>query len=154
MGFFRELSKLFPSSRARSLARMVGGTADKAIAHSAYEADRTAFFAEAEKTLDRTARRVSRAARNTCRNGGQFARSYFAGAIPQNGYTPSRPYTVVVIDNPYTYLNTHGEKENAHLSVLCGGSDMFRSITMRKAGDGRWYLWEHALLDGIDQSAQ
>ena len=28
------------------------------------------------------------------------ARSYFAGATPQNGYTPSTPYKISVIENP------------------------------------------------------
>ena len=71
-----------------------------------------------------------------------IARSYLAGATPHNGYTPSQPYTVVVIDNPYTYLDSN----EAHLFVKCGGADNPRSLTMRKAGDGLWYLWDHSLL--------
>ena len=212
MGIFRELSKLVPNKGVRSIARKVGSATDKAVAHGAYEADRAAFFAEAERTGERTTRAEfpvlpktlaelisspyhdlrtpintaalfvaalnvfnqnreesisminhlrgsnpitadeirmldkSLAQNNT---GGYFARSYLEGATPQNGYSPSQPYTVIVTDNPYTYLDTNGEKEYANLMVRCGGSEHPRSVTMRKAGNGLWYLWEHALLDDI-----
>ena len=87
-------------------------------------------------------------AKNNAEN--HLARSYLEGATPQNGYTPSQPNTVVVMDNPYTYLATNsGVKEYAHLSVQCCGDEKPRSITMRNAGD-LWYLWEYtALLNEI-----
>ena len=78
-----------------------------------------------------------------------LVRSYFAGAVPQNGYTPSQPFTVVVIDNPYTYLDTNVVHEYAHLHVRCGGSDAPRAITTRKDGNGLWYLWEHTFFEKI-----
>ena len=76
-----------------------------------------------------------------------LARSYFADATPQNGYTPSQPYTVVVSDNPYSYAS-HGY---AKLFVHCGGADSPRPIEMRLAKDGRWYLsgFGASLLAGI-----
>ena len=75
---------------------------------------------------------------------GCLAHSYLAGATPQNGYTPSQPYTVFVTDNPYTYY----DRETAQVFVNCGGSDNPRPVTMRKAGD-LWYLGELSLLNGI-----
>ena len=71
-----------------------------------------------------------------------LARSYFAGATPQNDYTPSQPYTVVVSDNTYSYA-TEG---HAKLFVKCGGADSPRPVTMRLAKDGKWYLTEYSSL--------
>ncbi|MCL2517035.1 MAG: hypothetical protein FWF15_00600 [Oscillospiraceae bacterium] len=84
------------------------------------------------------------------RNKGEFlARSYFAGAVPQNDYTPSQPYTVVVSDTPYSYDN----QGYAKLYVACGGADSPRPIMLRQAKDGKWYLWEQFLLPGIKPPA-
>ena len=80
---------------------------------------------------------------------GYLARSYLAGATPQNGYTPSQPYTVVITDNFYTYY----DREFATVYVMCGGSDSPRPVTMRKAGDNLWYLGELSLLDDIRSPA-
>jgi len=80
--------------------------------------------------------------------GDYLARSYFAGATPQNDYTPSQPYTVVVSDNPYSYDNDG----HAKLYVACGGADTPRPITLRQAKDGKWYLWEQFLLTGIKKA--
>jgi len=80
---------------------------------------------------------------------GCLARSYLKGATPQNGYTPSQPYTVEITDNPYSYY----DQDHATVSVRCGGSGDPRSIAMRKAADGLWYLGELSLPDVI-QPAQ
>ena len=212
MGIFRELSKLIPDKGVRSVAKIVGSKADKAIAHGAYEADRNAFFTEAERTGERTTpaefpalpvtyaelaaspyndlrtpvntaalfvvalnayghnRDEAIAMINYLRGpnpmsaddvrlldealvqkdtAGCLAKSYLAGAVPENGYTPSQPYTIFVIDNPYTYLDTNVVREYAHLLVRCGGDDTPRAVTMRKSGNGLWHLWEHALFDDI-----
>ena len=75
-----------------------------------------------------------------------LVRSYFAGANPQNDYTPSRPYTVVISDNAHSYA-TPG---SAKLFIHCGGADSPRPIEIRLAKDGKWYLTGHAsLLVGI-----
>lgn len=29
--------------------------------------------------------------------------SYFVGAVPENNYTPTEPYTVTITSNPYSY---------------------------------------------------
>ncbi len=74
-------------------------------------------------------------------------RSYFEGSTPQNDYTPSEPYTVVVSENPYSYQN----ENYATLYITSGGADSPRSVQMRKAKDGKWYLWEQFILVGIRQ---
>ena len=80
---------------------------------------------------------------------GCLARSYLAGAIPQNGYTPSQPYTIAITDNPYTYY----DGAVATVFVWCGGDNNPRSITMCKSADSLWYLGELSLLDGVQPSA-
>lgn len=72
-------------------------------------------------------------------------RSYFAGATPSNDYQPTAPYTVEVRENQYTY-STDGI---AKLFIPSGGADDPRPIQLRKAKDGKWYLWEYSsiLLD-------
>lgn len=75
-------------------------------------------------------------------------RSYFAGATPGNDYQPAAPYTVEVRENQYTYA-TDGI---AKLFIPSGGADDPRPIQLRKAKDGKWYLWEYSsILLGIRQ---
>lgn len=72
-------------------------------------------------------------------------RSYFEGATPQNNYQPTVPYTVTVSENPYSYQN----EGYATLYVNSGGADSPRSIQLRLAKDGKWYLWEQYILADI-----
>ena len=72
-------------------------------------------------------------------------RSYFAGTSPENNYEPSLPYTVTVEENPYSYTN----EGYATLWIKSSGADTPRQVQMRKAKDGRWYLWENFLLPDI-----
>ena len=76
---------------------------------------------------------------------GFIGESYFVGATPQNEYTPSQPYTIIVSENPYSY----DQQGYVKLFIKSGGADSGRPITMRQAKDGRWYLWEYSsmLLD-------
>ena len=75
-----------------------------------------------------------------------LARSYFAGATPQNDYAPTQPYTVVVSDNPYSYAAQGAAK----LFVHCGGADSPRPVEMRLAKNGKWYITGYSsLLLGI-----
>lgn len=74
-------------------------------------------------------------------------RSYFNGATPANDYMPTAPYTVEVFANPYSYQ----EENYAHLYINSGGADSPRSVKMRKAKDGKWYLWEQFILSDIRQ---
>ena len=74
-------------------------------------------------------------------------RSYFAGAVPDNDYLPSEPYTITVQENQYSYE----EDGFAKLFIPSGGADSPRPIKLRKAKDGKWYLWEQYLLTDIRQ---
>ncbi len=72
-------------------------------------------------------------------------RSYFAGAVPGNDYMPTAPFTVAVFENPYSYT----EENYANLYLTSGGADSPRSVKMRLAKDGKWYLWDQFLLSDI-----
>lgn len=72
-------------------------------------------------------------------------RSYFGGATPQNDYAPSQPYTIEVSENPYSYTN----ENYATLYIRSGGADNPRSVQLRLAKDGKWYLWDQMLLADI-----
>lgn len=65
------------------------------------------------------------------------ARSFFAGATPDNGYQPATPYTITVSENPYSF-----DEENwATLYVTSGGADNPRPIKLRKKpSTGQWFL--------------
>lgn len=72
-------------------------------------------------------------------------RSYFNGATPQNNYTPFQPWTVRITAGPYAYQN----EGYAKLDLRSGGADSPRSVQLRKAKDGKWYLWDQFLLPDI-----
>ena len=72
-------------------------------------------------------------------------RSYFEGATPANDYEPAEPYTIIVSENPYSYQN----EGYATLYMTSGGADSQRSVQLRKAKDGKWYLWDQFLLADI-----
>ncbi len=74
-------------------------------------------------------------------------RSYFEGSTPANDYTPAEPYTITVSESPYSYQN----EGYATLYITSGGAESPRSVQMRKAKDGKWYLWEQFILVGIRQ---
>lgn len=73
-------------------------------------------------------------------------RSYFAGAVPDNNYTPTEPFTLTITANAHSY-----DTENvARLYVQSGGADSPRPLSLRLAKDGNWYLWEYSsVLVGI-----
>lgn len=72
--------------------------------------------------------------------------SYFAGSSPENGYTPTMPYTITVSDNPYSYQ----DDAYANLYVKSSGADSPRSIKVRKKpSTGQWFLWEYFTLADI-----
>lgn len=72
-------------------------------------------------------------------------RSYFEGATPANDYQPVAPYTLEISENQYSY----DQQGMAKLFVKSGGADSPRPLQLRKAKDGKWYLWEYSsvLLD-------
>ena len=71
--------------------------------------------------------------------------SFFDGALPENNYSPVKPYTITVYDDPYSYLN----EGYARLLLRSNGADSPRQITLRQKGNGQWLLWEQMLLSDI-----
>ncbi len=73
-------------------------------------------------------------------------RSYFAGAIPGNDYTPSEPYTLIFSDSAAKIA----EEGYRKLDIHSGGADSPRQIMLRnKPSTGEWFLWDQFLLAGI-----
>lgn len=68
---------------------------------------------------------------------GYKVRSFFAGAAPDNNYTPTIPYSVAVSENPYSF-----DEENwATMYVISSGADNPRPIKLRKKpSTGQWFL--------------
>ncbi len=72
--------------------------------------------------------------------------AFFKGATPQNNYTPSAPYTVEVIENPYSFDNENW----ATLWVKSGGADNPSSIKLRKKpSTEQWFLNDIQCLSDI-----
>lgn len=63
--------------------------------------------------------------------------SFFKGATPDNGYTPTSPYTITVSENPYSF-----DEENwATLYVTSGGADAPRPVKLRrKPSTNQWFI--------------
>ena len=71
--------------------------------------------------------------------------SFFEGATPANGYTPSTPYQIKVTSNPYSYNETW-----ATLYLTSGGADNPRPVKLRKKpSTGQWFLVEIQYLGDI-----
>ena len=79
------------------------------------------------------------------RDGHHVPFSYFAGATPDNDYTPSQPFTLTIEAGPYADANPGYKK----LFVRSGGADNPREIILRMKGDGTWLLWDQMILVGI-----
>jgi len=71
--------------------------------------------------------------------------SFFAGSSPQNNYTPTKPLTIVVSEDPYSYA----EDGYAKLLIQSSGADQARPVKLRRKGQTQWLLWEQFLLSGI-----
>ena len=84
--------------------------------------------------------------RDRMRGKGYKAMSFFAGATPDNGYTPSEPYTITVSSDPYSFDN----ENRAVLYVRSSGADSPRPIKLRKKpSTGQWFLNEIQCLSDI-----
>lgn len=79
------------------------------------------------------------------RDGHHVAFSYFAGAKPENDYTPDEPFTLTIEAGPYSDANPGYKK----LHIRSGGADSPREIILRQKGDGQWFLWDQFLLLSI-----
>ena len=77
---------------------------------------------------------------------GYVPRSYFAGATPDNDYTPNVPYTIQVSDNLYSY--TDSLEGYVKLDLRSGGADNPRQVQLRSKGE-QWFLWENFLMSDI-----
>ena len=72
--------------------------------------------------------------------------SFFAGATPDNGYTPIVPYTITVSENPYSFT----EENWATLYVTSGGADAPRPVKLRrKPSTNQWFINEIQCLADI-----
>ncbi len=72
--------------------------------------------------------------------------TYFVGAKPDNNYTPTEPYKIVVESNH----TSDDEAGYMKLFIPCGGADAPRPIKLRQRGsDKKWFLWEQYLLTGV-----
>lgn len=70
-------------------------------------------------------------------------RSYFKGASVENNYEPTKPYTLCISDNPYSYTN----ENYATLFLTSGGADNPRSVTLRqKPSTGEWFANQYGGL--------
>ena len=77
---------------------------------------------------------------------GYKMRAFFGGATTANGYTPTEPLTVSVMENPYSFDNEHW----ATLWVKSAGSDNPSSIKFRqKPSTGEWFLNDIQCLSDI-----
>lgn len=84
--------------------------------------------------------------RDRLRGKGYKSLSFFAGATPDNGYSPQTPYQITVSSNPYSF-----DTENwATVYVQSGGADSPRPIKLRKKpSTGQWFLNEIQCLSDI-----
>ena len=74
-------------------------------------------------------------------------RSYYEGATPENDYQPSVPYSIVIIETPYSRDNE--SQGYLKLYVKSGGADSPRPIELRqKKSTGEWFLTQQMLLGG------
>ena len=79
---------------------------------------------------------------------GYIPYSYFKGAVPENDYTPDKPYTLTVSEQAHSrddlsigYLTLYFES---------GGADTARHVKLRrKESTGEWFLYEQFLMVGI-----
>lgn len=72
--------------------------------------------------------------------------SYFEGTTPENGYEPSRPYTLTISSVPTSF----DEAGYAKLYLKSSGADSLRPVQLReKSSTGEWFLWEQMLLSEI-----
>ena len=68
-------------------------------------------------------------------------------AVPENNYTPSKPYTITIEAGPYADANPGYKK----LHIRSGGADNPREVLLRRTADGRWLLWDQFLMLSIRQ---
>ena len=84
--------------------------------------------------------------RERIKDKGYKVMSFFKGTRPDNNYTPSKPYTVTVSSNPYSFDNANW----ATLYLTSSGADNPRPVKLReKPSTGEWFLNEIQFLSDI-----
>jgi hypothetical protein len=74
------------------------------------------------------------------KDGEYIIRSYFKGAVPENDYTPSTPYTIDVVEYP----NSRDIENYVYLYIPSGGADHRRRLQLRKKpSTGEWFIWSY-----------
>lgn len=72
--------------------------------------------------------------------------AYLNGAMPENNYTPMRPFILRIDPDPRPQ---DVEPGYLRLYLTTAGADSPRAVKLRKKGES-WYLWEHfGILPGI-----
>ncbi len=73
-------------------------------------------------------------------------RSFFAGATPQNNYTPSQPNKLTPVSNPQTFR----ESGMATVYLRSSGAEDTRQIKLRqKKETGEWFLYDIQCLSDM-----
>ena len=80
------------------------------------------------------------------RGKGYLPMAYFRGALPENGYTPEKPYVLDVLPDS----SPQGVEEGyIRVFLRTAGADSPRPIKLRRKGE-QWFLWEYSSpLTGI-----
>jgi len=79
---------------------------------------------------------------------GYIPYSYFKGAVPGNDYTPDKPYTLTIKENPHS----RDDLSIGYITLyfVSGGADTARHVKLRKKeSTGEWFLYEQFLMVGI-----
>lgn len=80
--------------------------------------------------------------------GGKYYKvmSFFKGSSPSNNYTPTRPYTITVKPNPYSFQQSGW----CTLWLHSSGADNDRPVKLRqKPSTGEWFLNDIQFLSDI-----
>ena len=82
-------------------------------------------------------------------------RSFFAGATPENLYTPTTPYKVTVVEAAADPILTENGVTYAYLHVISGGADSAQGpLTLRKTNNHGWLLWTGEAMFTMSKKAQ
>ena len=82
-------------------------------------------------------------------------RSFFAGATPENLYTPTTPYKVTVVEAAADPILTENGVTYARLHVISGGADSAQGpLTLRKTNNHGWLIWDGEKAFTMNKKAQ
>lgn len=82
-------------------------------------------------------------------------RSFFAGATPENLYTPTTPYKVTVVEAAADPIITENDVTYAKLHVISGGADSAQGpLTLRKTNNHGWLIWDGEKAFTMSKKAQ